>query len=132
MRPRTAQPVAGAPAWALARWATLREAQAACPKQPDLITAGRDWSLLPHTHACDHQRNRCSYTLLSQMCEFWRFGLYKIKASISEITCGGWSHFSRILQKGVFFGVTLRFGNDAAYKRSQEADSSLSAAPHSF
>lgn len=46
MRPRTAELVAGAVTWALARWATLREA----PKQPDLITAGQDWSLLPHTH----------------------------------------------------------------------------------
>lgn len=47
MGPCTVEPVAGATAWVLARWATLREAQ---PKQADLITLGQDWSLLPKTH----------------------------------------------------------------------------------
>lgn len=51
MGPRTVEPVAGAVAWALARWATLREAQPVGPKQADLITVGQDWSLVPHTHA---------------------------------------------------------------------------------
>lgn len=51
MGPRTVEPVAGAVAWALARWATLREAQPVRPKQADLVTVGQDWSLVPHTHA---------------------------------------------------------------------------------
>ena len=54
MGPRTVEPVAGAVAWALARWATLREAQPVRPKQADLITVGQDWSLLPHTHTHTH------------------------------------------------------------------------------
>lgn len=57
MRPRTAEPVAGAAAWARARWATLREAPSAGPKQPDLITAGRDTHTHTHTCVCDHQKN---------------------------------------------------------------------------
>lgn len=32
MGPRTVEPVAGAVAWVLARWATLREAQPVRPK----------------------------------------------------------------------------------------------------
>lgn len=47
---RTAEPVAGAVAWALARWATLRGAQPVRPKQADPITVGQDRSLDPHTH----------------------------------------------------------------------------------
>lgn len=58
MCPCAAGPVAGAVAWALARWATLREAQSAGPKQPDLITAGQDWSLVPHTLTHTHMRAR--------------------------------------------------------------------------
>lgn len=50
MGPLTVEPVAGAVAWALARWATLREAQPVRPKQADLITVGQNWSLVPHTH----------------------------------------------------------------------------------
>lgn len=48
MGPRTVEPVAGAATWALARWATLREAQPVRPKQADLITVGQAWSLVPH------------------------------------------------------------------------------------
>lgn len=50
MGPRAVELVVGATAWALARWATLREAQPVRPKQADLITVGQDCSLVPHTH----------------------------------------------------------------------------------
>lgn len=59
MGPCTVEPVAGAEAWALARWATLREAQPVRPKQADLITLGQDWSVVLQIHPhILHQGNR--------------------------------------------------------------------------
>ncbi|TNN50931.1 hypothetical protein EYF80_038864 [Liparis tanakae] len=49
MGPRTAEPLAGAGAWALARWATLRGAQPVRPKQADPITVGQDRSVCSPT-----------------------------------------------------------------------------------
>lgn len=52
MGPCTEELVAGATTWALARWATRREAQSVEPKQPDPVTPGQDWSLVPrHSQA---------------------------------------------------------------------------------
>lgn len=67
MGPCTVEPVAGAEAWALARWATLREAQPVRPKQADLITLGQDWSVVLQTHPhILHQGNRHYHDWLSQ------------------------------------------------------------------
>lgn len=50
MGPCTVEPVAGAEAWALARWATLREAQPVRPKQILLLWAKTGVWCCKHTH----------------------------------------------------------------------------------
>lgn len=90
MGPSTVEPVAGAEAWALARWATLREAQPVRPKQADLITLGQDWSLVLQTHPCTHHRgNRHYHDRLSQagftlVCVFSPVVSFLFKLEISD------------------------------------------------
>ena len=61
MGPCAVEPGAGATTWALARWATLREAQPVGPKQADLITVGQGWSLVPHIDTHIHHQGNPHY-----------------------------------------------------------------------